>query len=246
MATDNWPVSFVYISNRLVTEIVQQHEAMQSPWRASFSLNLKLAALGIRHRDLGYHNKFDLCRRATDAVRDHTGTPELPGQYVRTKLAITPGLLTVLHGWDDQSHVDIAAMFSEDQIPDVGSVLIALFGSASNYVGRRPRDDGVNEIPSDVDGLYGILDRTREQADPRIAEHFLDRDPGHTSEGRVDIALGLARDRFRGFERRRLDLLMRIFYCVDHYSAGRVHYDRVLIGAPVWAATPMPRAIDAA
>ena len=68
------------------------------------------------------------------------------------------GFMTVLMGWKDTSHVEIAAMKAEVSDPEAGKVLVALFGSASNYRGRKPTNDGMAEIPSDVDGLYGILE----------------------------------------------------------------------------------------
>ena len=55
--------------------------------------------------------------------------------------------------------------------------------------GRKPVSYGSAEIPSDVDGLYGILERTRELADPQIDHYELDRDLGHTPDSRADTAV---------------------------------------------------------
>ena len=146
------------------------------------------------------------------------------------------GLMTVLMGWADTSHVEIAAMKAEVNDPEAGRVLVALFGSASNYRGRKPVSDGLTEIPSDVDGLYGILDRTREPRDPEISNRYLDRDIGHSPSSRADTAFRLLGERFTGFREGRFDLLMQSFCIDDSYEP----YDLVILGAPVWVATPSP------
>jgi hypothetical protein len=48
-------------------------------------------------------------------------------------------------------HVEIAAMKAEVSDAELGKVLVALLGSASNYRGRKPVSDELTEIPSDVD-----------------------------------------------------------------------------------------------
>lgn len=244
MTTDNWPVDFRYISTRLVKEIVQQHEAARSHWRFRLGLQAQALAIGLVHLDPDYANKLDLCRRATEAVSDYTGTLAQPGEYVREELDIVTGFLTVLMGWEKSTHVEIAAMQAVVDVPEVGTTLVALFGSASNYSGRRPRPSEPGEIPSDVDGLYGLLEATREARDPVIQKDRLWDDARHSPESRADLVVRLAETRFRGFASRRLDILMRVFTSVDAYQWGSTCYDRVLIGAPVWAATPAPRPLS--
>lgn len=240
MGTDNWPVDFRYVSKRLVNEIVQQSEATRRRWRLTLSLNLKVVSIGLAKGDIDYRNKYLLCRTATDVVRDLTGTLTYPGEYVRAEFGIRMGYLTVYRGWQQRTHVRIAAMLSVVSVGDVGSVLVALFGSESNYTWMRPADNDRSEIPSDVDGLYGLLNAARELSDPQIEEHFLEGDPGHNDYSRADLVVRLLHDRYEGFGVRRLDVLAKVFHCVDDYSYGGSHYDRVLIGSPVWAATPVP------
>jgi hypothetical protein len=56
----------------------------------------------------------------------------------------------------------------------------------------------------------------------------------------------LLNDRFKGFREERLDILMQVFYQLDHYSFfEEEHFDRVLIGTPVWASTPLPKPMGA-
>ena len=102
--------------------------------------------------------------------------------------------------------------------------------------GRKPVSYGSAEIPSDVDGLYGILERTRELADPQIDHYELDRDLGHTPDSRADTAVSLLGQRFMGFEQRRLDVLMQRFCIAENIKP----YDLVILGAPVWVATLEP------
>jgi hypothetical protein len=147
------------------------------------------------------------------------------------------GFMTVLMGWKDTSHVEIAAMKAEVEDPERGKILVALFGSASNYTGRKPVPDELREIPSDVDGLYGILSRTSEPGDPEIRDDFLDRDLGYEPRGKVDTAVRLlGGSRFAGFRQDRFDLLMQVFVAADDMKP----YDLVIVGAPVWIATPLP------
>jgi hypothetical protein len=186
-------------------------------------------------------NEFALCREATEAVRENTSTiSQSWGTYIRAELDLTMGFMSVLMGWKGTNHVEIAAMKADLSDPGAGRVLVALFGSASNYRGRKPIDDGLTEIPSDVDGLYGILER--EPGDPEIQNEFLDRDIGHSPQGRADTVLRLLGDRFRGFSQDRLDVLLQCFAMDEHTEP----YDLVIIGAPVWVATPPPRPISQA
>lgn len=239
MGTDRWPVDFRYISSRLVRQIVQQDEASRSRWCLSTTFRLPGAVIRPEKRPLRYDNKFALCREATEAVRDNTSTiAQGWGDYIRAELDIEMGLLTVFMGWKSKTHVQIAAMKAEVTDPDQGRMLVALFGSASNYTGRKSLDDGLAEIPSDVDGLYGILERTREPGEPEIDDHYLDRDIGHSPSSRADTAIKLLRDCFSGFRTEYCDVLIKTFCIVNE---GTKPYGRVILGAPVWVATPEPK-----
>jgi hypothetical protein len=238
VVTDRWPVDFRYTSTRLVHQIVQQTEATRGRSKLYPTFKLPFVTLEFRKDRIDEVNEFALCREATEAVRDHTGTiAQSRSPYIRAELDLTMGLMPVLRGWQDATHVEIAAMKAELEDPESGRVLVALFGSASNYRGRKPIDDGLVEIPSDVDGLYGILERTREPGDPVIEDEELDRDIGHTPDGRADTAVRLMAGRFKGFHEERLDVLMKP-YCT---SEGTKQYDQVIVGTPLWVRTPEPK-----
>jgi hypothetical protein len=238
MGTDRWPVDFRYISSRLVLQIVQQDAATRSRWKLS-AISIPWLSIGFRKDRIDRHNESILVREATAAVRDNTSTTiaQSWGTFIRTELDLTMGLVPVLMGWTGTRQVDIAAMKAEVNDSEAGRVLVALFGSASNYRGRTPTSDGMAEIPSDVDGLYGILERTREPNDPEIHYDYLDRDIGHTPNSRVDTAITLLDGRFKGFREGRFDLLMQTFCTVEDADP----YDLVILGAPVWVATPEPK-----
>lgn len=236
MGVDRWPVDFRYISSRLVRQIVQQDEATRPTWRLR-TISLLQGILGFQRDPPDRDNEFALCRRATEAVRDLTGTIlEYGSPYIRAQVDLTMGFMTVHMGWQSASNVEIAVMKAEVNDPDAGKVLVALFGSASNYRGTKPFSDGLAEIPSDVDGLYGILERTRELEDPQIEHYELDRDLGHTPDNRADTAVRLLGERFKGYEQRRLDVLLQNFCIADNIKP----YDLVILGVPVWVATLKP------
>jgi len=157
------------------------------------------------------------------------------GDYIRAELDLTLGTIDVHQGWKSQLNVTIAAMKAEVADPEFGRVFVALFGSASNYTGRNPVPNELAEVPSDVDGLYGILDRTREFQDPEIENEFLDRDLRYSPSSRTDFAVRLLNGpRYGGFRSDRFDVLFQSF-CIDDSTKP---YDLVVLGAPVWIATP--------
>ena len=236
--TDRWPADFRYVSSRLVRQIVDQDQAARSRWRLSLlGITTPWGSIGFQKDPIDRRNEFAICREATEAVTEITSTiAQGWGVYIRAELDLTMGYMTVLQGWKTTSHVEIAAMRAEVNDPEAGRVFVALFGSASNYRGRKPICDDLAEIPSDVDGLYGILDRTREPGDPQIDNHHLDRDIGHSPWSRADTAIRLLTGRFTGFREGHFDLLMQSF-CIDHKTKP---YDLVILGAPVWVATPQP------
>jgi hypothetical protein len=241
MGIDRWPVDFRYISRRLVRQLVDQDEATRSRWRFS-GIPTPWGPIGLHKNRLDRDNDFALCREATEAVRELTGTiAQGWGPYIQSELDLTMGTLSVLSGWKKTLRVEIAAMKAEVIDPEAGRVFVALFGSASNYIGRKPLGDTLAEIPSDIDGLYGILDRTREPGDPEINHDYLDRDLGHSPSSRAEAAEELLNgSRFSGFRTDHFDVLIRSF-CVDETIDP---YDRVILGTPISVATPLPSALE--
>jgi len=85
VTTDNDTVHYKYISSRLTREIVEQHEAARPRWRRTASFRVGFASLGLEGLAPDYRNRYDLARRATNAVKDNTGNFNSPGPYLRGK-----------------------------------------------------------------------------------------------------------------------------------------------------------------
>ncbi len=239
MVTNSSQRDYRYISRRLVREIVDEEASTDSRWKPTVSITAPVASVGLKKDAIDTQNYFALAKEATKAVKEITSTI---GQgydgYVRAELDLTMGFVEVLMGWRHKSHVEIAAMRAEVDVPKVGKVFVGLFGSAANYRGRKPVPDKLPGIPSDVDGLYGILERTREPEDPEIEDHRLNRDLGHDRRSRADSAISLLNGpRFRGFREDHCDVLL---YSYSPYDESK-SYDLVVVGAPVWVAIPKPR-----
>ena len=162
MTTDTWPSEFRYVSRRLVAQIVQRNEAKRPRRSVSFGFNLGLATVNVTGRPPDYGKVYDLVRRATEHVSDNTGTLAHPGLYVRSDLELDLCWFPVLLGWADGARRgEIAAIFADTTLDDTGRTFVALFGSIFNYVAMKPKPvDGVGVFPSDLAGLYQILNAT--------------------------------------------------------------------------------------
>jgi hypothetical protein len=189
----------------------------------------------VHKRRVDFENIFALCNEATKLVEDETRSiSDGWSEYILTTLDVSMGLVTVLMGWQGMSHVEIAAMKAEVDDPESGKIFVALFGSAANYEGRKPVPDELPEIPSDIDGLYGILNRVREPADPEIDDHYLDRDIAYDQDVRAQEAVGLLNgSRFEGGREGLFTVLIKRFI----YSENIEPYNAVIVGSPVWIAT---------
>ncbi len=119
-------------------------------------------------------------------------------------------------------------------------MFLALFGSASNVIGRRDRElGGTGYYPSDIDGLYALLDAAREPDDPEIDFDYRWEDARLSPEALAEDAVKYA----RGGARRDVGphrFLARVFRRVEDYQ-GPGFCGQVLIGAPLWIATPPPQ-----
>lgn len=238
MATDNWPVDFRYVSKRLVTQIVQQDQAVKPRKPTVFTIPFGSFSLALQRREPDYGNPFDLARRATEAVSDWTGSLDAPGRYVRAQANLDLCTITVLQGFD-RPHVEIAAIFADVTTTESGRCFMALFGSLDNYTHIKPKaDDGCGLYPSDVDGLYSILDGVLEASDPKVDRDYLWRDAGIETRARQEVAHEFFEStRRHSFRTEFLDVLAWSFGYDEDVDLGGSRYDSVLIGAPVWIAT---------
>jgi len=275
VVTDNWPVDFRYISRRLVREIVQQHEAA-GPGReykiggtagiTAGPVNFGLTVEESK-RPVDDQNYYDLARRATMAVIDHTGYLDkndphgrIPtGPYVRARMHLQMQQVP-LGAWEDAYNHPIAAFVGYETLDDFGRVFVGLVGSASNFVHSRRDQSRATRTPSDALGLYEIIEQCRELTadgvlEPGISARHLARERIHCSTdlARYHAAASLFQGTYITAYSEQLEALIRVHHLatdIDLDITGpdgrRMRpFDLVILGAPIWVSTPEPRRDDA-
>lgn len=239
MSTDNWPVNFTYISQRLTKEIAQQDEAARLPIEMSAKLRLAIFSMVFKTRKLDYGNRYALARKATSAVESLTGTVELPGEYVKATADVLVCDFPVFMGWKDTFNAHVAAIVL-DGSRDSERTFVALFGSVANFLGYKAGGDSVGWTPSDFDGLYRLIDSSREPGDPEIDPEALQEDDRHDDMSRLETAWRVA-GRSRTIDHlRQMEFLAKVHLHVHDVSILGEHFEHFLVGAPVWVATPAP------
>jgi len=234
-ASDRNPVEYVYLSRRLLTEVRQSDEAVRPPRRRRFRLGPSWASREIESADRDPDNLQALARRSSELVADNTGDLERPGRYFRAQLPLRLGVFETLLGWRGGA---VATFLGETTSAENGQqIRVVLIGSASNAVGHRPDPTGSGFYPSAICGLYALLDAVREEGDPEVELDYRIDDLEMDTVARAETAVRLAGDAGR------YDLGI-----VDFLAQGMIDVDvaadvRVLIGSPLWVATPQPRAV---
>jgi hypothetical protein len=235
VTTDNLPIEFRYISRRLVTEIVQQHEAGEFPVDRSWTVQLKVLGVTVKKRRPDYHNVYDLANRATKAVENFTGTIEAGSPYVRDMLDLHTCVFPVYMGWEEAINVEIAALVADD-LNDGERTFVALVGSASNFIGRAPSTISSGWFPSDADGLYHILATTSEPGEPSIERYRLDDEDSLSEIDRIESALRIVGDAQGKYPSRRLEFLAKVHLERHGVTIRGERFVHVIVGAPIWAA----------
>lgn len=240
MLTDRVPIEYLYLSRRLLTDLHEQNESQKPRRRWTVTLGLPLSVSVARQpRALDLSNLKRLAYESEELIRDNTGTVEQPGIYIRDTVEMYGGTFQPLIGWTGW----VATYRAELDLADSGRVIAALFGSASNIVGwrsdgRSPVEEGF--YPSDMSGLYGILDSIREREDPEMDLDYRIEDEGLDPIARAEYATLFARSAKRPIGR--VDFAARLFDDVsDVQLDGSDVRGRVLLGTPLWIATPTPR-----
>lgn len=144
----------------------------------------------------------------------------------------------------DAINKEIAGFFADATLDESGRTFVALFGSVDHYVGRKPTpsDNGFGWCPSDVMGLYAILRATLDETDEaKLDADYLWDDGRQDSDSRIEVAYRFWRQLKGEFPSEHVTVLAKSFIQRDDYDLGGTHYDTVLLGAPVWIATPLPR-----
>lgn len=241
MLTDRAPFDYIYLSRRLLTDLFEHDEAVRTRWRGSFGFNLRFLFGQFNRSDVDKTNLRALAKESSRLVSDNTGDLATPGVYVRDRLELYAGEFEPLMGWTGGK----VACYRGESFDDAGCrVLLALFGSASNVVGRRATEgSGDGFYPSDMHGLYSILDAARERADPEIQLDYRLDDLQMSEQARVSEAISFV----NGGARQAIgahDFLARVFFDVEKFEIDHRLVGRVIIGTPLWIATPRPQAFD--
>jgi hypothetical protein len=239
MGTDNWLVDFKYISTRLVTDIVQQHEAATPRHDRSTSLGIRGSSVSFQKRHPDYDNRFDLALRATEAVANLTGSLEADGPYVRATLNMHRYITIVHQGWKDSANVEIAILASDEK-KRRRRTFVALVGSVGNYIGHAPSEPLSGWHPSDADGLYEILASSLEPTDELVDPKWLAEDARNDPLSRLDTALAITENIETDLGSEPLEFLARADYQLHNLSYRGERFAHVLLGAAVWACTPGP------
>jgi hypothetical protein len=238
MLSDRAPFEYLYMSRRLLTDLVQHDEAARPRVKRELSFNFKWISYQGQRRPPDLGNPHDLASRSLDLVSDHAGgLDDQWSPYVHAEIQLSSGVFTPLIGWNGGT---VACFRGEVTTTDGLSVFVALFGSASNLVGYRSGDDAISGFtPSDMTGLYALLDAVREPDDPEISLQCRLDDQALAREHVAQVAIEFARSGARQGSQT-LTFLARRLLPVDGYRGREDKFDRVLIGAPLWVATPAP------
>ncbi|MEO6703796.1 MAG: SAVMC3_10250 family protein [Jatrophihabitantaceae bacterium] len=238
MGTDRNPIDYHYLSRRLLTELRKYEEAVRPPrsWRLRLGLPWAGVEAGSAERDPD--NLQALARRSGQLVADNTGDLEIPGRWFQGGIPLRLGILDTRQIW----YGGEVAIFSGASISteDGQETRLVLVGSASNLVGYRTKQDVSGFYSSSFYGLYALLDAIREPNDPKI---MVDHQMENLQISPTDHAAAAADLAGRGLQ---LDLgtvefLAQTMLEVDDVPLARGEQARVLIGAPLWVATPPPQ-----
>jgi len=224
---------YVLISERMIEEILArirssgvgvQGAQVRAPF-VSVNLGKKQVPAGLP----------SLAEQVTEVVADHTGTPEHPGQYIGVRANFLGWL------WTSQRRTPVAWLVAQDE-----ESLILLCGSGRNVVGYDAPDQQKGWRPSHPMGLAEFVALLRWK-DPKRLLGF----EANTSEememadAAVYITSGLTEHSPPEIDRE-LDALFKPYVYVRHFagrhaplaSPAHGYYERVIVGAPLWAREP--------
>lgn len=241
MLTNRAPFEYLYLSRRLLADLVRNDEAVRPRTRRTFSFGAFGQRLTATRRAPDYDSVQDLAARSLDLVDDHLGGLDRVWEtYVHAEVDLYRGVFAPHMGWDGGE----VACFRADllSVDDRSSVFVALFGSASNLTGYRAKPGADHGFyPSDIAGLYSLLDAIREPGDPETDLDYRLHDQSLDPATRVDEAIMFAQGGAR-LGPQRLEFLARRLLYEESFDGLHGTYDCVIVGAPLWVRTPKPTA----
>lgn len=252
------PRRFSYISHRITREIVERYGARSA---GKFRLQSFDVSGGVEGDFVSGSGSAKFDREAIETPQDYavaatglvasqTGTLFNRDNYIRTILDFNIGSFYVYSGWENQYNQRVCAIYTT-QIVDGRRVFLGLFGSEANLNILEKTYSNTGRTPSDADGLYAILQATREPEEVQVDSAILSRryEVGMPDQERAQSAFSILYPLVEPFPSRPLDVLLEPHVVLEdvrlhmHRNSLQGHgiFDLVIIGAAVWAGTPAPR-----
>jgi hypothetical protein len=238
--TDGW----VYISKRIVTEVVRNEAA-----------NNAAAIAPVVESPPDYENVFDLALRTTSIVAHQTKSLDdrsiRSGDFVRTEMDFHPVRLQVWRHWDI-GYDEIAAFVGIERF-SWGRSYVGLVGSTHSYELDTTTIRRSGRTPSNADGLYELIGQALEETSPRF--HDLANRDAEIVKSKEPYRFSLYAQAFHSAQisspRRTYDVLFSVHDVGTDVamnmreSDGRTSgvFASVIIGAPVWI-RELPRESD--
>lgn len=153
--------------------------------------------------------------------------------------------------WQQPGNQPVATMFTTHYVDGIGRVHVSLFGSPHNIRDGRPEDAFWGRTPSNADGLYELLQATREPEDVQLNPEFVVKDRGHgwDEETQANLAADLVYGVDNPLPSRTLDVLIKPFLTASNLSLRgqtgaltHLPHDLVVVGTALWAGPPARRA----
>jgi hypothetical protein len=90
-------------------------------------------------------------------------------------------------------------------------------------------------------GLYDVLSSGVEQSDPGLSSAYLSDDLRMSEDARFHAAMTIFGHVEERYPSEPLSFLAKVHHHDTKFDFYGQHYDTVLIGAPIWVASPPPR-----
>lgn len=245
------PNELAWVSPRLTREIVARADADRGPWGfptptvevpltdqpGGIALGLGLDRAPRTYRDPVLSDAV----RATQILAQRTGTIHEPNEYVRTVMDLHLAKFIVLDDWDGVSNQPISALYGIQVVEGIGRVALVLYGSPHNWRPDALPERYYGRTPSNMEGIYRIIEAAREPKDARPTQRAILHDADQTAEWRCSEALKLLEGIWRPTPSVTYEVLLQVFDMAEQLEVNEINYDRIILGTPVWAGRPNPQ-----
>lgn len=231
MITNRAPFEYRYLSRRLLTEMAKNDKAQRR------KLPKVVGNLGIPHvgsvqvspREKNDEDLYELAAMSPTLTSKFTGNIETPRHYIIDELDMRHGVFETL-GWPGGKISCYRGLTEAAE-----NVYVILFGSASNIRGYVDNSIADGFCPSGVEGLYALLDAVRERTDPEIWSANVRVEGQMTEADRAEAAIRIALQGTKS-DLGRHRFMARVY--INCPSPLASLSGRVIVGAPLWIATP--------